>query len=200
MIIGQYCPMHIQLFQKKLLEAQNMEYITKKKIARAFQTVVVQQGFDHTSVKAIMHHAHLRRQTFYVYFRDKFELLVWFINDRMSETIESNINYLQWPEIIKITCYELDANREFYKECFKNQNEIDITAIIANHFAFLFTHLVKCESIKFLSEDKTLIWLLCLGITHSIVHNITTNHPEDYEQLAKDAIISINISLKNLKN
>ncbi|MFC6181705.1 dihydroxyacetone kinase transcriptional activator DhaS [Lactiplantibacillus daowaiensis] len=175
-----------------------MAYITKKKIAQAFQQVVLAKGFERTSVTAVMDTAHLRRQTFYDYFQDKYELLAWFIDDTMTETVEHNLNYLKWPEIIKLVCYELDANRQFYAECINTQHEIDVTALIANHLAYLVTHLTPaCADVQ---AADALIWLLCLGIAQSLVHNITTNHPEDYEQLAGAALTAIQMTLQMLTN
>ena len=65
-----------------------MAYITKKKIAQAFHDVVLVKGFSRTSVTAIMDTADFRRQTFYDYFQDKYELLTWFIDDTLTETVE----------------------------------------------------------------------------------------------------------------
>jgi len=168
-----------------------MAYITQKKIAHAFQTVVLEKGFNRTSVTAIMDTANFRRQTFYDYVQDKYELLTWFMDDTLTETIEHNLNYLPWAEIIKLTCYELDANRQFYAECITAQHEIDVTALVSNHLAALLTQLTGTGS----TANAALIWLLCLGIAQSLTHNIITNHPEDYEVLTDSAITAIQMTL-----
>nr|WP_152704892.1 dihydroxyacetone kinase transcriptional activator DhaS [Lactiplantibacillus pentosus] len=166
-------------------------YITKKKIAKSFHDVVLAKGFSRTSVTAIMDAAHFRRQTFYDYFQDKYELLTWFIDDTLAETVEHNLNYLPWPDIIKLVCYELDANRRFYAECINTQHEIDVTALVGHHLVVLLTELTQTDE----PEMAALIWLLCLGIAQSLTHNIVANHPEDYEVLSQDAIAAIKMTL-----
>ncbi|AOG32567.1 Transcription regulator, TetR family protein [Lactiplantibacillus plantarum] len=171
-----------------------MAYITKKKIAQAFHDVVLVRGFSRTSVTAIMSTADFRRQTFYDCFQDKYELLTWFIDDTLTETVEHNLNYLPWIDIIKLVCYELDANRQFYAECINTQHEIDVTALVGNHLATLLTELTHANT----TETSALIWLLCLGIAQSLTHNIVANHPEDYEVLSQHAIAAIEMTLEIL--
>ena len=168
-----------------------MAYITKKKIAKSFHDVVLEKGFNRTSVTAIMDTANFRRQTFYDYFQDKYELLTWFIDDTLAETVEHNLNYLPWIDIIKLVCYELDANRRFYAECINTQHEIDITALVGNHLVALLTKLTNDPT----AQTAALIWLLCLGIAQSLTHNIVASHPQDYEILSQDAITAIKLSL-----
>ncbi|XSE67569.1 dihydroxyacetone kinase transcriptional activator DhaS [Lactiplantibacillus plantarum] len=152
------------------------------------------RGFSRTSVTAIMSTADFRRQTFYDYFQDKYELLTWFIDDTLTETVEHNLNYLPWIDIIKLVCYELDANRQFYAECINTQHEIDVTALVGNHLATLLTELTHANT----TETAALIWLLCLGIAQSLTHNIVANHPEDYEVLSQHAIAAIEMTLEIL--
>ncbi|VDG21257.1 dihydroxyacetone kinase transcriptional activator DhaS [Lactiplantibacillus mudanjiangensis] len=172
-----------------------MAYITQRKMAQGLQQLVTTKGIDHTSVTAIMDTAGLRRQTFYDYFQDKYELLAWSIDDTLSETVEHNLNYLKWPAIINLVCYELEAHRQFYVASVKTQHEIDVTALIANHLAELVTHLSPTDVV---ASAATLIWLLCLGIAQSLIHNLLTNHPRDYEELATAAVTAIQMTLKML--
>ena len=101
---------------------------------------------------------------------------------------------MPWIDIIKLVCYELDANRQFYAECINTQHEIDVTALVGNHLATLLTELTHANT----TETAALIWLLCLGIAQSLTHNIVANHPEDYEVLSQHAIAAIEMTLEIL--
>jgi probable dihydroxyacetone kinase regulator len=71
-----------------------MSYILKKKIADSFQGLVEDKGFKRVSITLIMKRAEVRRPTFYDYFKDKYDLLEWVVNDSLEELIDNNIEYL----------------------------------------------------------------------------------------------------------
>lgn len=108
-----------------------MSYILKKKIADSFQGLVEDKGFKRVSITLIMKRAEVRRPTFYDYFKDKYDLLEWVVNDSLEELIDNNIEYLPWEDIIKLTFFDLSANWRFYTKCIREQNEFDMTNAMA---------------------------------------------------------------------
>lgn len=170
------------------------DYITKKKIATAFHTVVLKTGFDHTSVTGIMDTAKIRRQSFYDYFQDKYELLVWYVTDELDETIENNFDYLSWREIIKATCAELSEDRRFYADVMACQHEIDITDLVAAHLRDLLHHQLADWAQK-TPAAQHLIDLVVLGIAYRMVANLLVNDPAPDSQIVTLATETIALVL-----
>ncbi|MCX2455288.1 dihydroxyacetone kinase transcriptional activator DhaS [Lacticaseibacillus nasuensis] len=167
-----------------------MDYITRKKIATAFHTAVIQRDFTHTSVTTIMDLACMRRQTFYDYFQDKYELLVWFVADSLGETIEANFGYLPWREIVQLTMFELDAQRPFYASVMRDQQEVDLVDLFAAHLQDLVQH-YSTSWTQNTTSQRHVTELVVLGISYRIMRNLTAVNPIDYEIIGADAIKSL---------
>ncbi|MFT8631550.1 MAG: dihydroxyacetone kinase transcriptional activator DhaS [Liquorilactobacillus ghanensis] len=175
-----------------------MSYILKRKIANSFQELVEKKGFDQVSITLIMKRIKIRRQTFYDYFKDKYDLLEWVINDSLEELIDNNIKYLPWKDIIKLTFFDLNANWRFYTKCIREQNEFDMTNAIAVHISFLINHLIVKNKAQPNSPKVALIYVMSLGISQLLTHNFLINHPDDYELLTDKAIKALNLTLIKL--
>ncbi|MFD1670819.1 dihydroxyacetone kinase transcriptional activator DhaS [Agrilactobacillus yilanensis] len=97
-----------------------MSYIVKKKIAVAAKALISQKGLEKVSVTNIMATAQLRRQTFYDYFQDKYDLLVWLYEDEVSQVVDDNLNYEHWSKVLYHLCGYFADNRAFYCQVFEN--------------------------------------------------------------------------------
>lgn len=173
-----------------------MSYILQKKIANTFQRLVEKSGFDRVSVTILMKESGIRRPTFYEYFQDKYDLLAWEINDTLTELIDNNIGYLSWREIIALTCFEFDAHRRFYKNCVQEQHEIDLAAKISIHLQIMFDQITADQPD---ASQKPAAWLqlLTLGGGQSIVHNLLSEHPVDYELLVSQMVHALETTAIN---
>lgn len=173
-----------------------MSLETRKRIAKAFKKLVYQDGFKHTTVSKIMKVCKMRRQTFYEYFYDKYDLLDWTLNYILEENVDENLNYLSWEEIIRLTFYEIDVNAKFYRDIFCTQNEVDLTKIIAYHFQILLFHLLEKSDLMQNKSVKAYVETSCLGIAATITHNLITKQPQEYDVLAEKVIQAVKFSLK----
>lgn len=119
--------------------------ITKKVIAYSFKSLLRNKEFQKISIKEIMEQADLRRQTFYDYFSDKYELLTWIFNQELTETIDHFLSYEKWTDVVYRLLNYFYKNRLFYQKitrlsdidsfetCLINHSEILIkTALIDN--------------------------------------------------------------------
>lgn len=161
----------------------------KEKIIEAFYVTVLTDGFNHTSVKKIMKNANMRRQTFYNYFLDKFDLLTWFINHELSEVIDENLDYLDCSNLIRLTCFEIFSHRNFYKNIIKSQSEIDVTKLLSNHLVELVIYTYKKQGVSI--KNHQLIELLILGISYRLITSIVSNDPLEYEEISENAVSSL---------
>ncbi|MBO0474144.1 hypothetical protein IGL98_000061 [Enterococcus sp. DIV0840] len=98
--------------------------ITKKKIAKTFKKLVAQIGFEKVTIAKIMQESHMRRQTFYDYFQDKYELVDWIFQQEAIEKIEDNLAYEGWQVIVENLFIYFEENQVFYRKIltFEGQN------------------------------------------------------------------------------
>lgn len=136
----------------------------KSRIALVFRAEVAETGFNHVSVVHLMKKSGIRRQTFYDNFQDKYDLLGYTIQAMMEANVESNIDRLDWEEIIAQVFYSAELNRDFYKSVYSSQKEIDVIGEISRHIAVLMRKIIKEEgNIGYLDWEGIII-LVFYGI------------------------------------
>ncbi|MBO0441279.1 dihydroxyacetone kinase transcriptional activator DhaS [Candidatus Enterococcus ikei] len=98
--------------------------ITKKKIAKVFKKLVAEIGFEKVTIAKIMQESKMRRQTFYDYFQDKYELADWIFQQEAIEKIEDNLAYEGWQVIVENLFVYFEENQIFYRKIllFEGQN------------------------------------------------------------------------------
>lgn len=98
--------------------------ITQKKIAKIFKQVVIEVGFEKVTIAKIMQASGMRRQTFYDYFQDKYELVDWIFRQEAMEKIEDNLAYEGWEVIVENLLEYFQENQLFYRKIllFEGQN------------------------------------------------------------------------------
>ena len=175
----------------------HMALKTKKRIAKVFQRIVYRKGFEHTTVSKVMKECEMRRQTFYDYFYDKFDLLEWSLNNILKENVDDNLDYLSWEEIIRLTFYEVDVNAKFYKDIDSSQQEVDLTEVIAMHFQILLIHLLEQKKLLQNKKAQSYVETNCIGIAGTIVHNLYSKHPREYDDLAEKVIQAVHFTFDN---
>ncbi|EOL50670.1 dihydroxyacetone kinase transcriptional activator DhaS [Enterococcus caccae] len=98
--------------------------ITKKKIAKVFKKLVAEIGFEKVTIAKIMKESNMRRQTFYDYFQDKYDLADWIFRQEAIEKIEDNLAYEGWQFIVENLFVYFEENQVFYRRIltFEGQN------------------------------------------------------------------------------
>lgn len=88
----------------------------KATIVKATKALVGTMPLTQISVTTIMKEAGLRRQTFYDYYRDKFDVL----GDIYRTEIDADVwycgDYRRWPQTAHAMLAYFDANRDFYRQ------------------------------------------------------------------------------------
>lgn len=90
-----------------------MSYITKRKIALAVKKIVLETSINKTNVTNVMASIHMRRQTFYDFFLDKYDAIEWIFNDELREIVDDNLDYAKWTNIIHDLCRYFFENKRF---------------------------------------------------------------------------------------
>jgi probable dihydroxyacetone kinase regulator len=119
---------------------------TKLDIARATKELVTTRAFDDITVSTIVKAAGLRRrQTFYDYFRDKYDVLEWIYRVEITEVAPNCTSYRNWPSTLRRMMEYFEANRRFYRKALeideRNAPEEVLAAHIAEMIGVIFTDL-----------------------------------------------------------
>ena len=117
------------------LEGSSMHtsLITKKRIAKAFALLLEKKEFDKISVSNIMELSGIRRQTFYNYFLDKFDLIEWILKTDLQEQVTDNLEYISGLQLVKELFYFFDYNKNLYKQIFNISGQNDIQSFFLDY-------------------------------------------------------------------
>lgn len=124
---------------------------TKTKIKAATKHLVVTQAFSSINVTAIMHQAGLRRQTFYDYYRDKYDVLGDIYASEVAKAAHYCGHYQYWPQTVASIVAYFGANRAFYQRVIQideqNAPETVIQAHLQQMVADIFTTMGEAEQV-----------------------------------------------------
>ncbi|WP_288529589.1 dihydroxyacetone kinase transcriptional activator DhaS [uncultured Secundilactobacillus sp.] len=107
---------------------------TQKKIATATKELVVSVPFDAVSVTAIMKQAQLRRQTFYDFYRDKYDVLAWIYQTEVGAAATKCETFRYWTQTVDQLLHYFQDNQTFYQRIFALDTQNAPETIIKAHF------------------------------------------------------------------
>lgn len=117
---------------------------TQEIIALAFQELTIKKEIDKISITDIMKQTDFRRQTFYDYFDDKYDLVTWIFYHELCQSIQPIMVWKNWEDILWQLLTYLESNKDYYKKIFLN--------LKLDSFKEYFIYSVK-NIIKQLTED-----------------------------------------------
>lgn len=165
-----------------------MSYITKKRIANTCKELIVQTSVEQVSITKIMKTMHMRRQTFYDFFLDKYDLIEWLYNDEITEIVEDNLNYEKWHNIVNYLCTYFFENRVFFRKVFNdtNQNYNLSEKSIKKHFQNLISEIMidisTVEHISFSDEHINFTKeIFSTSLLSELISWINNHHRRDIE-------------------
>ncbi|MGT2756366.1 dihydroxyacetone kinase transcriptional activator DhaS [Streptococcus ovuberis] len=163
--------------------------ITKKRIAKAFKSVLKNKDFEKVSVTDIMEVAQMRRQTFYSHFLDKYELLEWIFRTELQEQIIDNLNYISGIGLLHEIFYFFDQNRTFYKALFAVQTQNDFLSYFQDYCLQLVVKIVaehsQEHSIHLPQAEKNFFFHYHAAALAQTIKSNLNDETSDFFQLAQ---------------
>lgn len=93
--------------------------ITKKALAQAFITLMEKKPFNKITISEIVSSCHLKRQTFYYHFEDKYALVYWLFQQDIND-LTLLIKEETTADHVLQFCTYFQSQREFYRNLFMN--------------------------------------------------------------------------------
>ncbi|UQZ35310.1 dihydroxyacetone kinase transcriptional activator DhaS [Paenibacillus sp. PK3_47] len=133
--------------------------LTKKALAHSLKQLMEHTPLNKISVRHLVSHCGVNRQTFYYHFQDIFDLLGWIYKTEAVESLAGYRSYSTWTDgFYRIFCY-IENNRAF---CYNTLDSLGRTHLDA--YLYEVTHdLVMgvihelAEGLEVSSEDKSFI-------------------------------------------
>ncbi len=121
---------------------------TQNAIAQATKQLVEERGFTAVTVTTIMGAAHLRRQTFYDHFKDKYDVVAW-IYQNEAHSVTEHTQSGNWTAVLKALVHYFDNNRRFYRDVLAVEGQNAPAAVVRDCFKNII-----CNSLLALSREE----------------------------------------------
>lgn len=161
---------------------------TKKLLVDSFRNQLLNTPFDKITIKMITDGAGVIRTTFYSYFRDKYEIFEYILDEELFSVLYALIENGLDMEAVKMIFTYFDKNRYFYEEAFKTEGQNSFEEILSQKVLELFKrfiekHRLKIDvKIKALSDDLIakyysigIVYLLKMWITDDTINKISSD-------------------------
>lgn len=159
----------------------NQQNKTKELIASTFKDLTNEKAIDKISITNIMKRADYRRQTFYDYFDDKYDLVTWIFHYDLSKLIQPIMSWENWERILFLLLNYLEENKDYYKKIFLNIKLDSFKAFFIYSIKQIFTKLTDDYfQEKFISINKTQITqtatdFYSYGLSETLYHWVLEN-------------------------
>ncbi|MDO4814279.1 MAG: dihydroxyacetone kinase transcriptional activator DhaS [Gemella sp.] len=117
--------------------------ITKKKIAKAFKSLLEKDDFEKISIVEIMEVANIRRQTFYNHFLDKYQLMDWIFENDLQEKITDNLDFITGRQLLIELFIYFEEEKEFYTQLFNIKAQNDFSSYFIKYCKSLVEKIIK---------------------------------------------------------
>lgn len=124
-------------------------FITKRMIAFVVKDLMQDMPFSKITIQQIMSIAKFRRQTFYDYFEDKYQLLEWLYEQDLKENVNDYIGYEHWSEVFERFFIYIERNKSFMYHTIESSTETKF-----NEFFYQQNHKLVCTLVDELLEEK----------------------------------------------
>jgi probable dihydroxyacetone kinase regulator len=171
---------------------------TKRDIARATKYLVTTQDFSAITVSDIVEAAGLRRrQTFYDYFRDKYDVLEWIYRVEVTEVAPNCTSYRNWPSTLRRMMEYFSANRRFYRKALeideRNAPEDVIEAHISEMIGVIFTDLGEREHLPITTAYCVFLQRM---LSSALLRELKTYLDQDP---AEESTVPLDAEIENLR-
>ena len=159
---------------------------TKRNLANAFEKLLESHSFDAVTVKKIVSECDYSRQTFYRYFTDKYDLVLWIYQEMVQDTVQRIGVDLTWFEAVITKLEIMREKQSFYSEAYKSN---DYNALIVRDADIV--HAYYIENIERLTgravsfRESFLLRFYAIGATRSTALWARTGMKEDPRLLAE---------------
>jgi len=129
---------------------------TKRILSESFKKQLLKRPFEKITIKMITDDAGVIRPTFYNYYKDKYEVFEYILDEELINITYALVDNGMEREAIKMIFTYFDKNRDFYHEAFKVEGQNSFEEILLNKIALLFERIIGRHQIRVEDGSKML--------------------------------------------
>lgn len=117
--------------------------LTKQAIVKGTKELVEQMPFERISVTEIAKRCGINRNTFYYYFRDKYDVMDLIFQTDILPHLLPLMNQDDWPKSVVMLCRCMQKNKNFYSNALADLNPRALRQILVNHYRYWLMEIAK---------------------------------------------------------
>lgn len=110
--------------------------LTKQAIVKGTVELVKQMPFERISVTEIAKRCGINRNTFYYYFRDKYDVMDFIFQTDILPHLLPLMNHKQWTQSVVTLCRCMQKEKSFYSNALADLNPRGLRQILVNHYRY----------------------------------------------------------------
>lgn len=108
--------------------------LTKQAIVSGTKKVVERVLFERISVTEIAKRCGINRNTFYYYFKDKYDVIEWIFQTEIQPKLLPLMNEREWAQSVIVLCECLRLEKSFYSNTLTDLNPRALRQLLVNHY------------------------------------------------------------------
>lgn len=147
--------------------------LTKYLLLQSFKELMLKYPFKKITIQMIADGAGVIRPTFYNYFKDKYELLEYCVEDEIMSSAYELLDIDMELEAIKMIFVRLERDKVFIKKAFEIMGQNSFRGILSKAIGTMFYKMIKkhglniSSDVSFLTEENIVAYY-SLGLVSAI--------------------------------
>lgn len=159
----------------------------KWKIADTLNELLKHKGLDKITVKELVDTCNISRQTFYYHFQDIMDVVEWYQNQALRQSIQRSLDAPTYKEAIRGVVFETFQHRELILQLMSSQRRQEMELLFQRTVHTYLLELLRGKGarISCSPEDMETVLSFCsCGLVGTMLLNLKQKHL-DVEQLAE---------------
>ena len=161
--------------------------LTKRALAQSLKALCEEQSFDKISVRDVVEHCNVNRQTFYYHFSDKYELLDWIYYEEAFLPLTEELTLKNWNEKFCELLKLMKRDKSFYMHTIRCSEDFFEEYLYKILITLHKSAIEKLDRRKVISEEKADIYarFFAHGLTGIVIDWAQGGMRENEEMLAE---------------
>ena len=153
----------------------------KMLIAEHFDALVRQRGIDKVTVKAVIEDCGISRQTFYYHFQDIMDVVEWYQNQSLRQSIERSLEAPSYQEAIRGVIYEVFQHRALIQQLIASHRRKEMELLFFKAMRTYLQELLRGRSPDLsgsLADLDTVLSFYSCGLVGMLLMSLEQKNPD----------------------
>lgn len=158
---------------------------TRYQFALAVKECMKEHSLDKITVTKIVEKSHMTRQTFYRYFKDKYDLVNWYFEKLVMQSFRQMGTSLTLHEGLVKKFHFIENDYHFFKAAFSSQDYNSLVKYDFDSIHAFYKNIIVSKTGKPLDKETAfLLEMYCRGSIDMTVNWVKSNMPNTPEEMA----------------